>query len=118
MSSQVAPHQCVECGSPAYLPFSGGTKCTNMRCQHHDQDLWCEWLLEDLPDEPQVELDIEVGDDEPTEPQLAFFTSGRFNYPTGSGGQLQDAIDALDEMLGRVPQPFILVPSKGGDDEQ
>lgn len=105
--SDVAPHKCPLCNSPAYLPFSGGTRCTSTQCEHHDKDLWVEFILEELPDEPQVELDLEIGEDEPTQPQLKFadlfgdtLKTGRLSHvgPT-TGAQVREAMDKLDDLI-------------------
>ena len=57
--SKVAPDSCPirDCGSPAYFPFSGGAKCTRTDCDNFDNELWLEWLDEELGGE---EFNIET----------------------------------------------------------
>ena len=68
--SKTAPHTCDQCGEAAYIPFGLATKCVSRSCPRFDQDLWVEWVMEDIPQEGGEEFDLEVGDDEPTQPQL------------------------------------------------
>ena len=63
-----APHDCPDCGAPAYVGGPGmPCQCTNRECPFYSEDCWVLHVME-LPDEEVgQELDIE---DEDTQPYL------------------------------------------------
>lgn len=63
-----APHDCVECGAPCYIPFGLSPQCTNRQCQHYSEDCWVRHVLE-LPDE-EVGQEFDIEDDEATDPWI------------------------------------------------
>lgn len=63
-----APHECPNCGEPAYLGFGVPAECTNRLCPFWSQDCWVKHVMEIPDDETGVEFEIE--DDEDTLPGL------------------------------------------------
>lgn len=67
--SDAAPHDCTECGSPAYIPFNGPARCTGVSvasqrlfeaCSRFDQQIYDEHV-ESCPDESvSVDLDVDM----------------------------------------------------------
>jgi predicted RNA-binding Zn-ribbon protein involved in translation (DUF1610 family) len=56
--NNAAPHECPQCGEPAYLGFGIPAKCVQKGCLFYDAELWCEWvmLLPDVPDPVELAL--------------------------------------------------------------
>lgn len=64
-----APHDCPNCGSPAYVGGPGmPTQCTSRVCPFYSEDCWVRWVME-LPDEEEG-VEFEIEDDEDTLPGL------------------------------------------------
>ena len=61
-----APHDCPDCGAPAYVGGPGmPCQCTNRECPFYSEDCWVLHVME-LPDEEVgQELDIEDEDTQP-----------------------------------------------------
>ena len=84
--NNAAPHECPQCGEPAYLGFGIPAKCVQKGCLFYDATLWSEWVME-LPDVPDPVSDFE---DEKTAPYGITFAgvpikgapSGSFVVPT------------------------------------
>lgn len=64
--TDAAPHDCTECGEPAYIPFHGPARCTNRGCARYDADIWKEHTMS-LPDE-ETGVELEIDEDAPTMP--------------------------------------------------
>ena len=62
-----APHDCPDCGAPAYVGGPGmPCQCTNRECPFYSEDCWVLHVME-LPDE-EVGQEFDIEDDEPTVP--------------------------------------------------
>lgn len=74
-----APHNCPECGCPAYLGFGVPARCVSPYCAFYDEDICMEFSDEvidrsELSKKEQLYLDEQLGlweDD--TEPYLSVF---------------------------------------------
>ena len=76
MKSDHAPHDCPQCGNPAYIGFGVNPKCTNLFCPWFDRETYVEHVLS-LPDPGDPEEDIdEEAETQPRGKQLAFTTDG------------------------------------------
>ena len=62
----IAPHDCIDCGEPCYIPFGLSPLCTNRECQHFDEDTWVEHVLL-LPDD-EIGVAFEIDEDAKTDP--------------------------------------------------
>lgn len=71
--SDYAPHDCTECGEPAYIPFAGPAQCTNWLCSRFDQKIWEEHVmsLDDTGDPVPEPMDID--EDAKTDPGFLLF---------------------------------------------
>ena len=83
--NNAAPHECPQCGEPAYLGFGVPAKCVQKGCLFYDATLWSEWVME-LPDVPDPVSDFE---DEKTDPYgITFAGIPLTSAPSGSFGGL------------------------------
>ena len=110
-SADYCPHECPNCGGPAYLGLGVPAKCIERGCVFYDEDTWVGWLMRlDDTGDPPVDCDEpDFFDEEPTQPQpygITFkgipckgTTSGRFStYKVGGQDPpTQGYGDYLDE---------------------
>jgi hypothetical protein len=120
-----APHDCPECGSPAYIPFGLPALCTNRECLFYSEDCWVKHVTELPDDEEGVEFDIGEEDTNPylNMPQMQDLTAAKglslhdylhgYVHPDPSDdvkAKIKKQLDALDKKIDQIPVPFYLTP--------
>lgn len=76
------PHDCPQCGHPAYIGFATNPVCSNRDCQWFDTDTWVGHVMS-LPDAGDPLDEIEDADTEPK--GVGMFGWGRGLLPLDSG---------------------------------
>lgn len=85
--SDAAPHDCTECGSPAYIPFSAPARCTGVAvsmdagwfvaCPRFDQQIYDEHVEACSETEDKLAAKLSEFVDEKTDPQINLAYQGR-----------------------------------------
>ena len=80
-----APHDCPNCGSPAYIGGPGfPAQCTSRPCPFYSEDCWVRWVME-LPDDGDP---LEIDEDAKTSPGLGVPTTSQWIKLTNAAKNL------------------------------
>jgi hypothetical protein len=116
-----APHDCPQCGEPAYVGGPGmPAQCTQKGCIFYSEDAWVLHVLE-LPD---VEDPFEDVDTEPNgfaawlpEPKLSFPSLDDYlhaypNPPPIKNLTYKQQADKVNDLIDKMPVPWIILDDK------
>ena len=114
-----APHECPDCGEPAYIGFGLPAQCTSRECPFWSEDCWVKHVVE-LPDE-EIGVEFEI-EDEPTHPKLLGLPTlddylfAYANPPPIKSLVYQQSRAKVQKAIDETPVPFVLSPLDNDDD--
>jgi hypothetical protein len=104
-----APHDCPQCGEPAYIPFYGPAECTSRACPWFNLRCWSMHTM-GLPDEEEGE-EFDIEEYEPTQPHgLAAWLPSPKDLGPKSAKLYSDQQRLIDIINATKNQPGVVIP--------